>query len=745
VKGLSLRRFDVGIRIESSTNRVFGNHVGSELPGVTNGNGVGIIVGSVCCNTIGGTNAADRNVIAGNSGNSIRISESMTNPARDNRILGNFVGVRANGNSASANPASSGISIRASINTVVGGLEPGARNIISSGNGGVTVYGPATNTFVLGNYIGVGADGITLLMPGVGGGVYTLNEAGGDTDYPQTIRVEGNRIANYGWGVSVSEDFFDPSTYAARRITITRNAIFGNLRDGISLTQLSRTNDLWDLDEGANGRQNYPELSSVGLEDATLITGALNSAPSSAYRIEFFANTVPHPSGFGEGETYLGFTNVTTDFNGTAPFEITLPGVLAFQPFITATATDSDGNTSMFSRPVHGRSPAAVLFHLHPKPITSLPYTNVTFVADASGAEPLTFQWRRNGVDIPNATNATLTLSNIVWDNRGTYSLIASNSFGAVESLPAELTVLAQPTILVQPTNVIVFPGSNVTFTVQAGGMLPITYQWRRNGVDVPGATSTSLFLPSVDWPLRGDYTVVLSNAFGVTESAPAGLFVKIKPGIAQQPISQNVVTGGTVTLSVAISNSATLPLTYLWRVGSAVVASNTSMGFLSYLTLSNVQRSAAYAVQITNLFGPSGVLSSYAILSMLADADGDGLPDTFEDAYSLDRNNPADAALDTDHDGATNAQEYSAGTDPQDPLNRLRVDRIGENGGASLLEFATRSNKTYTVQFRDALSGTGWLSLTNLPARASNGVERVTDPQPGSHRFYRLVTPSQL
>ena len=746
VRGLSLRRFDVGIHFESSSNLISGNLIGSEQPGLTNGNAVGIALGSVCCNVIGGANPDERNVVVGNNGSSIRMNALLVDQARDNRILGNFFGVLPSGISAIVSSFQSCISLRPGANTVIGGLQPGARNVIAAGNGGaISIYGPSTNVQVLGNHIGVGSDGKTLLTPGVG--VLGVAASEGDAgEMPHSIRIEGNRIADFATGVGVADEPFsvpDPTVFA-HRVSVTRNAIFSNRNYGINLGNYAQTNDFLDLDRGSNWRQNYPELSSVVFgANNTIISAALNSSPSSSYRIEFFANTVPHPSGFGEGEIYLGFTNVMTDFNGTARLEIILPGVLAFQPYITATATDADGNTSMFSPPAKGRSEASVLFHLSPTSVTSLPYTNVTFAADASGAALLTLQWRKNGNDIPYATNATLTLSNIVWETRGTYSLLASNAFGAVES-SAELTVIAHPTILVPPTNAIVFPGSNVTFTVRAGGMLPIAYQWRRNGVDLPGATNASLVFTNVDWPLRGDYSVVLSNAFGVTESAPAGLFVKIRPGIAQQPISQNVVTGGTVILSVAISNSATLPLTYLWRSNSAIVLNDVSLSHHSFLSVSNLQVSAGYTVQVTNIFGPPGVLSARANLTVLADADHDGLPDAFEDAYQFDRNNPADATLDPDGDGLSNAQEYMAGTDPQDALNRLRVERIETNGGGALLEFAAKSNKTYTVQFRDALSNAGWLALTNLPARSTNAMERVTDGAQASHRFYRLVTPNQ-
>lgn len=772
IRGLSMRRCNSGIEVQGSHNLIVGNILGSDaspsfyiVSDQVPGNDRGLTIGStccdasnICCNTIGGVQPADRNVIAGNLTNPIRIGDGVE--VADTTILGNFIGVDSSGTRPSGGAGTSTMAVHMVNGLTIGGLEEGARNVMASYRGSVIrLYENPGRADILGNYLGVGADGATVLGQTSRGVDFAF--VGDDLEpvVPVNCRIEGNRIAYCLIGVDVAENVLpfplNPlNPHAVNRVTISKNSFYSNTNTfaggptetaSIDLGPYARTNDFRDLDIGANNRQNYPEISSVMFSsNTTIIFAALNSSPSSTYRIEFFANTVPHPSGFGEGETYLGFTNVTTELNGAAPFEITLPGVLAFQPYITATATDPDGNTSMFSRPIHGRSPSAVLFHLHPTPVTSLPHTDVTFAADASGAAPLTLGWRKNGLDIPNATNATLTLSNIVLDNRGTYTMIASNAFGIVESLPAELTVIAQPTILVQPTNAIVFPGTNVTFTVQAGGMLPIAYQWRRNGVDVLGATGASLILSNVDWPLRGDYTVGLSNAFGMTESAPAGLFVKIKPGIAQHPISQNVVTGGTVTLSVTISNSATLPLTYLWRSNSLIVLNDVSLRHHSFFTVSNVQTSVGYTVQITNLFGAPGVLSARANLTVLADADGDGLPDAFEDAYSLDRTNPADAALDADHDGSTNAQEYSAGTDPQDPLNRLRVDRIDADGGAARLEFSARSNKTYTVQFKDVLSGAGWLALTHLPARSSNGVERVTDPQPGSHRFYRLVTPNQ-
>jgi hypothetical protein len=80
----------------------------------------------------------------------------------------------------------------------------------------------------------------------------------------------------------------------------------------------------------------------------TTITGRLNSSASTTYRIEFFANDAIDPSGYGQGQTFLGFKDVTTDGNGDASFSASFPQIGAGQR-VTSTATDPNGNTSEFS------------------------------------------------------------------------------------------------------------------------------------------------------------------------------------------------------------------------------------------------------------------------------------------------------------------------------------------------------------------------------------------------------------
>jgi hypothetical protein len=80
----------------------------------------------------------------------------------------------------------------------------------------------------------------------------------------------------------------------------------------------------------------------------TTINGTLNSVANTNYRIEFFANDAIDPTGYGEGQTYLGFVNTMTDGSCNATFSKSFPQIGTNQR-VTATATDPSGNTSEFS------------------------------------------------------------------------------------------------------------------------------------------------------------------------------------------------------------------------------------------------------------------------------------------------------------------------------------------------------------------------------------------------------------
>src|SRR5262249_27768630 len=130
------------------------------------------------------------------------------------------------------------------------------------------------------------------------------------------------------------------------------NAIFANGGLGIDINNDGPTaNDALDADNGPNSQQNYPVLTSV-LTGAggTTIQGTLHSTPNTAFRIELFVSDMADPTGFGEGQTYLGFVIAATDAQGNASFTCQTPGAVSVGKFVSATATDLlPDNTSEFS------------------------------------------------------------------------------------------------------------------------------------------------------------------------------------------------------------------------------------------------------------------------------------------------------------------------------------------------------------------------------------------------------------
>ncbi len=344
---------NVGIWIngpDARGNLVAGNLVGTGVGG-TNGIGNtldGLRITDSPANQIGGSVPAARNVFSGNGfaagvGAGVYLAGGS---ATNNTLTGNFVGTDVTGLLAVGN-RSEGLYLTGVNHTRIGGELPGMANLISANTTrGIRMINSSHN-LIRGNLLGTAVDGVSPL----GNGQFNveLEVNSNDNQIGGLAAGSGNRMGFTGT--------FAGGPFAAVRVrdgainnAILGNAIFASSAMGIAFTGLSATpNDACDGDMGGNLRQNFPVLTQAFSGVNTGVRGRLNSQPSRTYRIQFFANPACDPSGYGEGQVFLGDVLVTTGADCTTEFVTDLPVSVPPGQVITATATDPANNTSEFS------------------------------------------------------------------------------------------------------------------------------------------------------------------------------------------------------------------------------------------------------------------------------------------------------------------------------------------------------------------------------------------------------------
>jgi hypothetical protein len=167
------------------------------------------------------------------------------------------------------------------------------------------------------------------------------------------------------------------------------------------------------------------------------------------------------------------------------------------------------------------------------------------------------------------------------------------------------------PVITSQPQGLVAAAGSNCLFTVTASGIVPLSYQWQLNGVDLGGATRSALTLNNIQSSDAGDYQVVVTNGAGSVTSAVAALTVWLPPTITTQPQSQTNVIGTTATFIVA--GSSVPPFGYQWQFNGANIGGATGSAF----SLNSVLAVDAgnYTAVLTNMAGTT--TSTVAVLTV--------------------------------------------------------------------------------------------------------------------------------
>lgn len=229
------------------------------------------------------------------------------------------------------------------------------------------------------------------------------------------------------------------------------------------------------------------------------------------------------------------------------------------------------------------------------------------------------FQWRKDGVNIPNATDSNYFIGNALATSQGIYDCVVSGTCTpSAISQQCTLFVPTKPRITTQPADIAACPGSNVELSLVAVGN-NIAYQWFKNGSALPGETRPTLQLAKYTYEMNGTYYCVASanapnpNNCQITATSRSATVVGLRPPtVATQPVSTDVCVGGTLSLVAAGDG---FDLTYQWYRNDKPIVGAT----LNELVIPNIKSSDAgkYSVKVIGACGLSVHTDTAAVVAV--------------------------------------------------------------------------------------------------------------------------------
>jgi len=391
-----------------------------------------------------------------------------------------------------------------------------------------------------------------------------------------------NRIAALvsGSGVTVNSVTFNSETQVTLNVSVTGGAAAG--ARNVTITnpdgQVATGNGIVTITGGCTPPSITTGPSAATRCVGTSVTFSVVAAGTGPLTFQWRRNSTDIP-----GATAASYTDASVAIADAGTYDVVVTNACGSSTSAGALLTVQTG----------------VVINTQPAPLVRCTGTSATFSVNAGGSTPINFQWRRNGTNIPGGIGSSLIINPVVAGSVGTYDVIVSNACSSVTSTAVALTVNSGITITDQPDLANRCVGTSVSFTVVASGTAPITFQWRRNSVNIAGATSATYADASVSVGDAGTYDVVVTNTCGSVTSNGALLTVSSAPTITTQPSSVTTCLGGNVSFSVVAAGNG---LTYQWLFNAANIPGATT----PTLNINNVTAAnqGTYTVRVTNACG---------------------------------------------------------------------------------------------------------------------------------------------